>query len=473
MACGTTWVSGAAATATRSVAKRQCDAVSACHPSLRACARHSTLAGTFDSAQEAHDAYHTAKAGLVGMEEANAAQTSKSARKRAAALHPVQPVEGLIGVLFDRDSGLYEAVVDLPRVDGDTGRAAQATGGQFDSAEAAAHAHDALARMYHGVDAPCNYPADSYAAFEPPQAEARSRGLEPTRGKPIGAGEVVAALRDERAIDPVAIDVRGRVDSVSWLVVCSGRSAGHMRRLADMVFKGLLERRLKPPADMGDWGVEGREGDDWMVVDCGEVVVNVMSPLAREAYALEKRYGPGGSLAGAEEPSDEEEEDGAEGFRAGAGVPDDSDGAFDAVDADTMEPLTAEELASLREALGPDFAGLAAAAAEDEEDGEDEEAAAKMRSSVEVALAAGARRHRAEQRELAAAKAPRKGLHGAIRGGAGRAGSDEDPISQWVVENPIPEEWLNKMEAESARQQQGAGEDPDVDAEWHASVPRR
>lgn len=411
------------------------------------------------------------------MEEANAAQTSKSARKRAAAMHPVQPVEGLVGVLFDRDSGLYEAVVDLPRVDGDTGRGAQATGGQFDSAEAAAHAHDALARMYHGVDAPCNYPADSYAAFEPPQAEARSRGLEPTRGKPIGAEELLAALRDERAIDPVAIDVRGRVDSVSWLVVCSGRSPGHMRRLADMVFKGLLERRLKPPADMGDWGVEGREGDDWMVIDCGEVVVNVMSPLARRAYALEERYGPNGSVAGAGQHSDDDDEEEGDGeaageYLAGSGAPDDSDAAFEAVDADTMEPLTAEELASLREALGPDFEGLAAAAAEDEED-DDEEAAARTRSSIEVALAAGARRHGAEHRERAAANAPRKGLQGAIKGGVGRAGDDEDPISQWVVDNPIPAEWLDKMEAESARRPQGAGEDPDVDAEWHASVPRR
>lgn len=425
---------------------------------------HPALAGTFNSAQEAHDAYHTAKAGLVGMEEANQAQTSKSARKRAAALHPVQPVEGLVGVLFDRDTGMYEAVVDLPRVDGDTGRVAQATGGQFETAEAAAHAHDALSRMYHGVDAPCNYPADSYAAFEPPQAEARSRGLEPTRGKPIGAEEVLAALRDERAIDPVAIDVRGRVDSVSWLVVCSGRSPGHMRRLADMVFKGLLERRLKPPADMGDWGVEGREGDDWMVIDCGEVVVNVMSALARGAYALEERYGPQGSVSAGGQLSDSEE--------AGSGESDESEGAFDAVDADTMEPLTAEELASLREALGPDFEGLAAAAAE--EDDEDEEAAALTRSGLEVALAAGARRHGAEQRERAAVKATRKGLQGAITGGgSARAAADEDPISQWVAENPIPDDWFDKMEAESARKQQGAGEDPDVDAEWHASVPRR
>jgi len=42
--------------------------------------------------------------------------------------------------------------------------------------------------------------------------------------------------------------------------------------------------------ELGDGEVEGRDMDDWMVVDCGNIIVSVMDAEAREVFALEGMY---------------------------------------------------------------------------------------------------------------------------------------------------------------------------------------
>lgn len=37
----------------------------------------------------------------------------------------------------------------------------------------------------------------------------------------------------------------------------------------------LHDRELQAPYEVGQWAVEGRDMDDWMVVDCGNVLVSI------------------------------------------------------------------------------------------------------------------------------------------------------------------------------------------------------
>jgi hypothetical protein len=49
-------------------------------------------------------------------------------------------------------------------------------------------------------------------------------------------------------------------------------------------------RELPEDPQVGPWTVENRDGDDWMVVDCGGLVVNVMDAETREVLDLERMY---------------------------------------------------------------------------------------------------------------------------------------------------------------------------------------
>lgn len=67
--------------------------------------------------------------------------------------------------VFEVKGGAYEAVVTV--------RGEEISGGIYDSAEEAARAHDAMARMYHGADVQVNFPVDPYTSWQPPQEQSK------------------------------------------------------------------------------------------------------------------------------------------------------------------------------------------------------------------------------------------------------------------------------------------------------------
>lgn len=162
----------------------------------------------------------------------------------------------------------------------------QISGGEYESEEDAAKAYDALARMYLGADAELNFPIDPYLEWVPPEEVVHTGQLETKIGVLFTPEELAAALEQERGIDVRVLPLEGRSDLADFLVFATGRSTTHMRKMADMVARGVRKRHL-----MGcDGQVENRTGDDWMVVDCGNIIVNIMDAESREVFDLEKFY---------------------------------------------------------------------------------------------------------------------------------------------------------------------------------------
>jgi len=106
-------------------------------------------------------------------------------------------------------------------------------------------------------------------------------------GQRLSPEEVVLALRDEGGVDVRVIDVSKKTSLAEHLIFVTGRTPSHMRRLADMVCRALRRRKLREWDSVGRWEVENRNGDDWMAVDCGSMVVNVFEAGARAALDVE------------------------------------------------------------------------------------------------------------------------------------------------------------------------------------------
>jgi ribosome-associated protein len=211
--------------------------------------------------------------------------------KRSASMMIVKSSR-FIGVIKEGDKKTWEAVLDLsPRRGEDNILPRTISGGEYETEEEAAKAYDALVRMYlggaEGSDVKTNFPIDDLRSWIPPESVIATGQIEVKIGVPLTVDEITAALQLERGIDVKAVNLKGKSDLAEALVFVTGRSVTHMRRMADMVCMSLRKRRL-PGAE--DPSVEAREMDDWMLVDCGNIIVSVMDVEARSAFNLEQYW---------------------------------------------------------------------------------------------------------------------------------------------------------------------------------------
>ena len=259
--------------------------------------------GTFSSAKDASDAYIAAtsvfsasgvgrrrpRIGRTPVKEDQKGMNEEDTTTTSPKVSDSSP-SGYIGVHHDPASGgmgMYEAVFS-------TADGREVSGGSYGTAEEAARAYDALSRMYLGEAGRTNFPVDPYTAWVPPEEVVHSGQIEVKPGVPLTVEEITGALMQERAIDVRVVPLAGRSDLAEHLVFATGRSVPHMRRMADMVARAQRKRTLSSHGGGveggGDGEVEGRDMDDWMVVDCGSVIVSVMDAEAREVFALEGMY---------------------------------------------------------------------------------------------------------------------------------------------------------------------------------------
>lgn len=98
--------------------------------------------------------------------------------------------------------------------------------------------------------------------------------------------KIIDTLQDIKAVDPIAIDVTKISSLTDFMVIASGTSNRHIASMSERVVEGLKEN------DIAGVKIEGHGGDDWLLVDAGDVIIHLMSSDAREFYDLESLWDP-------------------------------------------------------------------------------------------------------------------------------------------------------------------------------------
>lgn len=194
-------------------------------------------------------------------------------------------------------------------------------GGEFWTEEDAAQAYDELAMIYHGKKATLNFSTEesrrrrrrrpdeeSSSVLEPTNDNGSSSSLvsvssewqrpDKTRtdplslvpirlGTPLELPEVLHALDHEKALDIHTIDLTGRSSLAEHMVFCTGRSRLHMRNMADLLVDAVRARKIP---DQFDYGVEGRDCEDWMIVDLNTIIVHFLREDTRRVLNLENHW---------------------------------------------------------------------------------------------------------------------------------------------------------------------------------------
>jgi ribosome-associated protein len=96
---------------------------------------------------------------------------------------------------------------------------------------------------------------------------------------------VETSLADDKAIDPVIIDLAGKTSFADLMVIATGSSQRHIATMAEH----LLER-LKH-AGVAGVRAEGAGQSDWVLIDAGDVIVHLFKDEVRHFYDLEKLWG--------------------------------------------------------------------------------------------------------------------------------------------------------------------------------------
>jgi ribosome-associated protein len=96
----------------------------------------------------------------------------------------------------------------------------------------------------------------------------------------------VTALEDIKARDITVLDVRKLSGLFDTMIIASAESNRQVKALASHV----RDRLKEAGADI--IGTEGEEGGEWVLVDCGSIVVHVMQPTVRRHFNLEELWTP-------------------------------------------------------------------------------------------------------------------------------------------------------------------------------------
>ena len=100
------------------------------------------------------------------------------------------------------------------------------------------------------------------------------------------AMKIANMLAEKKAIDVLVIDISPKASFADYFVMASGGSERQMSALV-----GNVEDMLEPEGIFPK-SIEGkRTSGNWILMDYGDVIVNVMTVEMREKYNLEKIWG--------------------------------------------------------------------------------------------------------------------------------------------------------------------------------------
>ena len=93
---------------------------------------------------------------------------------------------------------------------------------------------------------------------------------------------IVNTLDSNKALDIVCIDLANKSSMADYMIIASGTSSRHLQSLSEQVLEqfkknGVLNSKI-----------EGKDSNDWKLIDGIDVIVHIFNPEKRKFYELEK-----------------------------------------------------------------------------------------------------------------------------------------------------------------------------------------
>lgn len=97
---------------------------------------------------------------------------------------------------------------------------------------------------------------------------------------------VIHAIQEKKGENIISLDLKKIPEAVTdFFIICEASNPQQLKAIADFV-----EEEVKKKCDERPYKHEGRQGEQWILIDYVNIVVHVMLPEPRKFYQLEEMW---------------------------------------------------------------------------------------------------------------------------------------------------------------------------------------
>ena len=96
---------------------------------------------------------------------------------------------------------------------------------------------------------------------------------------------IIKTLDLNKAQDIISIDLKDKSSMADYMIIASGTSSRHIQSLSEIVLEKFKDNGLNNSK------IEGKDSNEWKLVDGIDLIVHIFHPEKRKFYELEKIWG--------------------------------------------------------------------------------------------------------------------------------------------------------------------------------------
>ena len=96
--------------------------------------------------------------------------------------------------------------------------------------------------------------------------------------------EIENILSDNKAIEIRSINLKDKTSIADFMIVASGNSSRHIQALSEIILDALKKKGIN------NCRLEGRDSDDWKLIDAIDIIIHIFHPKKRKFYNLERMW---------------------------------------------------------------------------------------------------------------------------------------------------------------------------------------
>ena len=96
--------------------------------------------------------------------------------------------------------------------------------------------------------------------------------------------EIENILDNNKAIEVKSIDLKDKTSIADFMIVASGNSSKHLQALSEILLDKLKKKGIN------DCRLEGRNSNEWKLIDAKDIIIHIFHPEKRKFYDLETMW---------------------------------------------------------------------------------------------------------------------------------------------------------------------------------------
>tara|TARA_B100001057_G_scaffold396551_1_gene406380 strand:+ start:2571 stop:2921 length:351 start_codon:yes stop_codon:yes gene_type:complete len=95
---------------------------------------------------------------------------------------------------------------------------------------------------------------------------------------------IIQTLDTNKAENIISIDLKDKSSMADYMIIASGNSSRHIQALSEQVLEKFKDNGINESK------IEGKDSNEWKLVDGIDLIVHIFHPEKRKFYELEKMW---------------------------------------------------------------------------------------------------------------------------------------------------------------------------------------